>query len=237
MENQKKNTSNILFTIIAILLFVLTLEAGILIFKSSAPPPAQPQQTASHQTPPQGLGSRPSMRAFSRSVSSHARMTQPASPASQDNDMQDALTAMQRIQDRMNHMFDAAMMFGPPMAHSMFSDDLSGDFGFDPAFDVREEGNNYIVSGDLPGLEKDKINITVTGNQLSIEGRRENITQTKDEKTGFYSQERSYGSFARSLPLPGPVDETKIVADYKNGVLTITLPKAPGKEGQKVAVQ
>jgi len=67
---------------------------------------------------------------------------------------------------------------------------------------------------------------------------REITNETADQKKGYFAQERSYGSFARSLSLPGPVDESRIAAEYKNGVLTITLPKVPRQKNvQKVAIQ
>jgi len=95
-----------------------------------------------------------------------------------------------------------------------------------PSIDMEETEKEYIVHADLPGLEKEKIDITVSGTLLTIRGIRETGSESADDKTGYYSQERSYGSFSRSLTLPGPVDETRVNAAYQNGVLTITLPKA-----------
>ena len=75
-------------------------------------------------------------------------------------------------------------------------------------------------------------------NLLTIQGVRKTETQTEDEQGGFYAQERSYGSFSRTITLPGPVDENAIQAEYQNGVLTIQMPKAQGeKETQKVPIQ
>ena len=67
--------------------------------------------------------------------------------------------------------------------------------------------------------------MTVSGNMLTIRGEREEEEETKDGRQGFYTSERSYSSFSRSLPLPGPVDESNVKAEYHNGVLTVTLPK------------
>ena len=73
---------------------------------------------------------------------------------------------------------------------------------------------------------------------LTLQGVRETGSETRDEKRGFYSQERSYGSFSRTITLPGPVDEGNIKADYENGVLTVTLPKL-GKDpsARKIVIQ
>ena len=103
---------------------------------------------------------------------------------------------------------------------------------------IGKPGDVNIVRSDLPGLEKDKISVTVENNVLTVQGMRQTSSEADDKNRGFYSQERSYGSFSRSFNLPGPVDDSQINADYKNGVLTITLPKiAPAKNAQKVAIQ
>lgn len=148
---------------------------------------------------------------------------------------EDPWEAFDQMSQRMNSLMQHAFMFGSPLFQNM---PQSTGFDFTPAVDLEETKDAYIVRSDLPGLEKDKINLTVKENVLTIEGMRETTSQTQDPKGGYYAQERSYGSFARSLSLPGPVDESKIVAAYEDGVLTITLPKAPGqKDVQKVAIQ
>jgi len=148
---------------------------------------------------------------------------------------EDPWAAFDQMSQRMNGLMQHAFTFGSPLFQNM---PQSAGFDFTPAVDLEETKDAYIVKSDLPGLEKDKIDLTVKENVLTIEGVRETTNKTEDQKSGYYAQERSYGSFARSLSLPGPVDESKIVADYKNGVLTITLPKAPGqKDVQKVAIQ
>ena len=148
---------------------------------------------------------------------------------------QDPREAFNNMSQRMNSLMQNAFMFGSPLLQNM---PQNTGFDFTPAVDLEETKDAYIVKSDLPGLEKDKIDLTVKENVLTIEGMREVTNKTGDPQSGYYAQERSYGSFARSLSLPGPVDESKIAAEYKNGVLTITLPKAPGqKDAQKVAIQ
>ncbi len=149
---------------------------------------------------------------------------------------EDPMMAFDRMQERLFRMFNTARAFAPMMAQQ-FGPDLSSDFM--PAVDIEETDKAYMVRSDIPGLEKDKINITTRNGLLTIQGVREQSSENKDDQSGYYSVERSYGSFARTIPLPGPVDESRIKADYKNGVLTIELPKAG--EGQnavkKIAVQ
>jgi HSP20 family protein len=243
MENSQKNT-NVLYIIIALLLFILVLETGALLLykmkgrycplkgKSQPAEQIKKEQAPASPAAPQA----PADSYYPRPLHHRASSARQFTPANTGADSADgAFEAMQRLQDRMNHLFDTALLYGPPAVNHLMSGDE--EFHFAPAIDLQDAGSNYIVKSDLPGLDKSKINITVTGNILNIEGERENMEEKKDEKTGFVTQERSYGSFSRSVTLPGPVDDSKIAADYKNGVLTITLPTAPEKSKQKVAVQ
>jgi len=148
---------------------------------------------------------------------------------------QDPWEAFENMAQRMNGLMQHAFTFWSPLFQNM---PRGAGFDFTPAVDLEETPNAYIVRSDLPGLEKDKIDLTVRDNILTIEGVREVTNETQNPQSGYYAQERSYGSFARSLSLPGPVEESKITAEYKDGVLTITLPKIGGeKQEQKVPIQ
>lgn len=240
MENQKTNT--VLYAVIAILLFLLVAETGALLFYKMKNGPCpfksknkqeQIKTETSTYTPAAAAAQTPATYGRQLQRSPSARNYAPANNNPQGFDQ--AFDAMQRLQDRMNHLFDTALLYGPPAIDHLMSADQN--FGFAPAIDLQETPDSYVVKSDLPGLDKSKINITVEGNLLTIQGQRENVEEKKDDQTGFVTQERSYGSFSRTLNLPGPVDETKIVAGYQNGVLTVQLPKAAGKAAQKVAVQ
>ena len=141
---------------------------------------------------------------------------------------QDPLSAFDQMQEDMGRMMGGFMAGLPAMMNQM-----NQHMGIDsmPSVDLEEKNNTYVVRVDIPGLDKDKIELTVRGEILTIQGVRETSNQ---EQTGsFYTQERSYGSFSRSLRLPGPVDDTNIKADYQNGVLTITLPKTSDEKASK----
>ncbi|OGW72183.1 MAG: hypothetical protein A2Y02_03435 [Omnitrophica bacterium GWA2_52_12] len=140
---------------------------------------------------------------------------------------------MGQLQDHLNQMF------GRLMTQTSLSDLMGGDASFDftPTLDVEEKDSFYIVRVDLPGLDKEKIEISVKGDILTLKGTRDVLTEKTDEELGVYKRERSYGSFARSVRLPGPVNETGITADYQNGVLTVKLPKAEDTAAKKIAVQ
>jgi HSP20 family protein len=105
------------------------------------------------------------------------------------------------------------------------------DFGFNvtPAIDIVEKDKAFEVTAELPGLDVKDIDIQLGDGMLTIKGEKQ---EEKEEKTkDRYVSERRYGSFRRSLQVPGSVDSDKIEASYKSGVLTVTLPKSP--EAQK----
>jgi HSP20 family protein len=94
---------------------------------------------------------------------------------------------------------------------------------------------NLIVKVDLPGIDPKEVSISVLVNQLTIEGERKR-EEKKEEKDYFY-QEVSYGKFSRTIPLPEGVDADKVKANYKNGVLEITLPAPKQLASKKVQIE
>jgi len=104
----------------------------------------------------------------------------------------------------------------------------------DMAVDMYEDGNNLIAEMSVPGIEADKIDVSVEGNYLRVTGKREEEKEKKAKQ--FYSKEIHRGSFERALRLPAPVNEGKVTAEYKDGVLKITLPKMEEKKAGKVKV-
>lgn len=102
-----------------------------------------------------------------------------------------------------------------------------------PAIDVDETATEYMVSADLPGINKDDIAIDCSGNMLTISAERK--YENKDEKkTG--RRERFYGSYQRSFTLPVGVDANKIDASYDNGVLTVHIPKGESVKTKRIAI-
>lgn len=100
-----------------------------------------------------------------------------------------------------------------------------------PKIEIFERGNQLVVSADLPGLSKDDVKVEFFDNRLTIEGERR---QEKEEKgEGFYRSERKYGSFYRDIPLPKGADADHAKANFKNGVLEITMPVPPKPVGGK----
>jgi len=104
-----------------------------------------------------------------------------------------------------------------------------------PAIDVAEEEDAIVVRAEVPGCKAEDINISVYGNTLTISGEKK-LTEEKKEK-GYYHVESTYGSFRREVTLPTDVDQGKIDAVCKDGVLSITLPKAAKAKTIKVKVK
>ncbi|MHC4743657.1 MAG: Hsp20/alpha crystallin family protein [Planctomycetota bacterium] len=104
-----------------------------------------------------------------------------------------------------------------------------------PAIDVAEEENAIIIRAEVPGCKAEHIEISVLGDKLTISGEKK-LAEEKKEK-GYYHVESSYGSFRRELTLPTNVDQKKIDAVCKDGVLSITLPKAEKSKVVKVKVK
>jgi HSP20 family protein len=104
-----------------------------------------------------------------------------------------------------------------------------------PAIDVAEEENAIVVRAEVPGCKAEDIDISVYGNTLTISGEKK-LEEEKKEK-GYYHVESSYGSFRREFTLPTDVDQSKVEAVCKDGVLSITLPKAASARAVKVKVK
>ena len=98
---------------------------------------------------------------------------------------------------------------------------------FAPRMDVSETDTAYRIDAELPGLEEKDIAVTLENGVLSITGERKQEQESQDEKRGFHHKESFRGSFQRSLRLPDEIDEKGINASYKNGVLSIAIPKLP----------
>jgi HSP20 family protein len=106
--------------------------------------------------------------------------------------------------------------------------------GFAPRLDVVERDGELLVSAELPGLEEKDISVEVHGNVLSLQGEKK--SEHEERKAGWHWSERSYGSFRRMVELPVDVEADKASASFKNGVLTITLPKAESAKVRNIPV-
>ncbi len=108
-------------------------------------------------------------------------------------------------------------------------------FGFTPAFEVKETKDAFVFKGDLPGVKEDDVDISVTGNRLTISGSRQE--EHKEESDTYYTYERSFGSFSRGFTHPENVNTDDIRADLKEGVLSVYVPKREGSVAKKISIK
>jgi HSP20 family protein len=134
---------------------------------------------------------------------------------------------MRRFSEEMDRLFDDFGFGGglmmPRLGHA-FEQSM-----WSPQTEIFERGNNLVIRADLPGMTKDDIDVNLENDQIIIRGERHD-ERTEDDQ-GFYHTERSYGSFYRSIPLPQGIDGEQATADFRNGVLEITMPKPEQKSG------
>lgn len=103
-----------------------------------------------------------------------------------------------------------------------------------PAVDVHEDKEQFVVKADVPGLQREDIDITVEGDLLVIKGEKKEESEKKEK--GVLRSERFHGWFQRAIELPGGVDASKVKASYKNGVLEITVPKREDAKPRSIKV-
>ena len=128
-----------------------------------------------------------------------------------------------------------------PVDFDRFFDETFGDGAgtqgetvITPRIDVRETDAAFVVCADLPGLEEKDIQVSVEEGVLTIQGKLE--TEHEEERKGLRYAERRKGSFQRTIELPGELVEDKVSASYKQGVLTVTLPKRPTPKPQSRSI-
>jgi len=138
------------------------------------------------------------------------------------------LAELNRLREEINRVFD--------QPGQGFLEKSAGFFGgWSPSLDVFEEKDNVIVKAELPGMKKEDIEVTLVGDTLSISGERREEQENKDAEN--YRSERYFGRFQRSVTLPHQVELNKIQASYKDGILTVTLPKSEEAKRKQIEVK
>ncbi len=130
--------------------------------------------------------------------------------------------------------FDVFDLDHPFWGVSLFPGFKSGESAW-PSIDVSEDKVNTIVKADIPGLKKEDITLKVEGSVLTIQGERKTETEEKDKN--YHRVERSYGRFERSVDLHLPIDQTKVKANYKNGVLEVIVPKIEKATASNIVIE
>ena len=129
------------------------------------------------------------------------------------------------LRDEVNRLFDFSW---PSRDTGLFS-------GWSPTLDVFDDKDNLVVKAELPGMKKDEIEVSLHDGTLSIAGERK--CENKFENAEVYRAERFVGRFQRSVSLPTPVASDKVSAQYKDGILTITLPKTEEAKPKQIDVK
>lgn len=105
-----------------------------------------------------------------------------------------------------------------------------------PAVDIRETGDEFIVTAEVPGLTKDDLELSVENGVLSISGEKKEEYEEGGNGTGRHLVERRYGRFQRNFSLPSSVNTDRVEASFKDGVLTVTLPKAEVAKPKRIKI-
>ncbi len=117
-----------------------------------------------------------------------------------------------------------------PMLSTMSFEGLE----WNPSFDVSETKDGYVFKADVPGVKKEDLEITMSGNRLQISGKRE--TELENKTDTIYTYERQYGTFSRSFTLPAGADVEHAKSDMKDGVLTLVGPKLAEAQAKKIPI-
>lgn len=132
----------------------------------------------------------------------------------------DTWTELTRMQREMDRMFDR---FGMSARSRVF-----------PPINIYESEDQYLLRAELPGIDASSLDVTVARNELVLKGER--VAPPAEEGSSVHRRERTFGRFARSFTLPDSVDPDQVQADYRDGVLAVTLRKHPAVQPRQIAV-
>jgi HSP20 family protein len=133
------------------------------------------------------------------------------------------------LQERMNRIFDDAFR-GARGGEEDWA--LGGSWA--PAVDIYEQGHDIVLKAELPGVDPKDVDVRVENNVLTLRGERKLDNEVKREN--YHRVERSYGAFTRSFTMPNMVDTEKIKAEYKDGVLRVSLPKKDEAKPKQISI-
>ena len=147
---------------------------------------------------------------------------------------------MRMVQENMDSLFSNFFSKEPFIGHGFLLEDSSGKKGDlvtsnyrAPISDLYETEKEMVAELDLPGVDKKDIKVNVTNDSIEIKAEKKNELKQEDKKKGMFRLERSFAGFYRSFALPNNVDADKANAEYKDGVLRITVPKLKIGERKK----
>jgi len=140
----------------------------------------------------------------------------------------DPFEELREIQNAINRVFDDTLLRKPRRRRS-------GELTlWEPPIDIIETKDGYKITAELPGIDKNDVDISVSGNTLTIKAEKKQ--EKVEEGENYYLSERAYGLFQRQITIPEGVETDKIKASFKNGVLEITLPKGEEAKPKKIKI-
>lgn len=141
----------------------------------------------------------------------------------------DPFRELEEMSDRLNRVF------GRPSTAKSDGKETMTVADWTPSVDISETDGEYLIKAELPEVKKDDVKITLEEGVLSIQGERKHEKEEKNKK--FHRVERAYGRFVRSFVVPDYVDESKIKAEYQDGVLHLHLPKSEKAKPRAIEVK
>ncbi len=139
----------------------------------------------------------------------------------------DPFRELRGLQDDMNRLFMTSLP-------QNFSQEEMATGGWSPSVDIYESENEIVLEAELPGMKREDFELSIENNVITLKGERN--FEKKDEGDNFHRVERSYGTFTRSFSLPRTVSAEETSADFKNGILRVSLPKKEETKARKIEV-
>lgn len=130
----------------------------------------------------------------------------------------DPFRELEEVSNQLNRMF------GRASAPSASDNGMLKVADWAPSVDISETDSAYLIKGEIPGVKKEDVKVTIQDGMLTIQGERKQEKEEKGKK--FHRVECSYGSFVRSFRVPDDADENKVKAEFKDGMINVTLPKS-----------
>jgi HSP20 family protein len=138
-----------------------------------------------------------------------------------------SLGQLSELHDEFERLFDLPLLTSGTRSSAWIS-------GWTPVLDVYEDKDQFVVKAELPGMKQEDIEVSLHNATLTVSGERKSEQKNKD--AGVYRSERYFGRFQRSVDLPNTVDQARVKADYKDGILTIALPKTEEAKPKRISV-
>ncbi|MHB0926943.1 MAG: Hsp20/alpha crystallin family protein [Gallionellaceae bacterium] len=140
----------------------------------------------------------------------------------------DPFRELEDVTNRLNRIF------GQPLARSESGQNMLAVADWAPFVDISETDSAYLIKGEIPGVKKEDVKVTIQDGMLTIQGERRQEKEEKGKK--FHRIECSYGSFARSFRVPSDADESSVKAEFKDGMLNVTLAKSEKAKPKSINV-